>query len=307
MVEVFGVERVADGGGGLEWRRRSHREEVVHLADGVRGLGWGDRVAEAPPRATKRLGQAGDRNGALAHAGPRRDRVVVPGIGDVLIRIVGQYHHVVLNAQRGDEGDLIAGEDAARRIVWRVEDEGARLRGECATESIGIQGPRRGLQRDEHGARAGEDAVRSVVLVKRLRDDHFVARIQECEERRRHGLRGAAGHGHLALGIDLEVVHPPVLFGDREAQDGTAPGDRVLVDVSPNCGAGRFLHGLRHREIWEALRQIDGAVRLGDPRHLADNGLGKRGGSLRRAHAVSPLCSGGQRSLDKVTRSPPLC
>ena len=190
---------------------------------------------------------------------------MVPGIGDVLIRIVGQYHHVVLNAQRGDEGDLIAGEDAARRIVWRVEDEGARLRGECATESIGIQGPRRGLQRDEHGARAGEDAVRSVVLVKRLRDDHFVARIQECEERRRHGLRGAAGHGHLALGIDLEVVHPPVLFGDREAQDGS------------------------------------------DPRHLADNGLGKRGGSLRRAHAVSPLCSGGQRSLDKVTRSPPLC
>ena len=153
----------------------------------------------------------------------------------------------------------------------------ARVRGVNAARSRSGLRVQAGGRAARTRAAPGQDAIRPVILVERLGDDHLVAGIDQGEEGRRHGFGAAAGDRHLALGVDLHVVHPPVLLGDREPEDRAAPGDRVLVDVPPNGGAGRFLHRLGHREVREALREVDGAVGLGDPRHLADDGFRERG------------------------------
>ncbi len=307
MIEILGVERIADRGGGLERRGRADGQEVVDLPNRVRRLGRGDRVAEAPARATECLRQTGDGDRPLAHSGPRGDRVMLARVRDVFVRVVGEHHHIVFDAERCDERDLVPREHAPGGIVRRVQDERARPRREGRAQPVGVEGPGGRVERDEDGLRPGQDAIRSVVLVKRLRDDDLIAGIDQGEEGRRHGFGPAAGDRHLALRVHLHVVHPPVLLGDREPQDRAAPGDRVLVDIPPDGGACRLLHRFGHREVREALREVDGAVGLGDPRHLADDGFLERGRSVRRTHAVSPFCSGGRRSSDKLTSSPSPC
>ena len=66
-----------------------------------------------------------------------------------------------------------------------------------------------------------------------------------------------------------------------------APRDRVLVDVVVDRRARRVLHRLGHREIGQALRQVDRAVLVRHARHLADHRLGERAGATGCSHARS--------------------
>src|SRR5581483_5164950 len=71
------------------------------------------------------------------------------------------------------------------------------------------------------------------------------------------------------------------------------PGDRVLVDVRGQGLSRRLLERLRGREIRKALREVDGPVQVGEPRHLADDrlreprGLGGGSGNLHEGPAVA--------------------
>ena len=57
-----------------------------------------------------------------------------------------------------------------------------------------------------------------------------------------------------------------------------APRDGVLVDVVFDRAYRRGLDFVGRREVGEALRQVDGAVRERDARHLADDRFGEAGG-----------------------------
>ena len=83
---------------------------------------------------------------------------------------------------------------------------------------VGIEPPVRRPERNEPRLRAGDSAVGPVILVERLREDHFVAGIDQRNQRDQHRLGAAAGDGDLGFGIDLEPEMPSGMFGDRLAQ-----------------------------------------------------------------------------------------
>ena len=97
----------------------------------------------------------------------------------------------------GDHRHLVAREHAAGRVVRRVDDDRLRPLRERLAQTIRIERPVGPLERHEHRRRAGENRVGTVVLVERLEDDHFVARIDQRHEHRRHRFRRAAGHRHV--------------------------------------------------------------------------------------------------------------
>ena len=74
------------------------------------------------------------------------------------------------------------------------------------------------------------------------------------------------------------------------AQLGRAPGDGVLVDVGVDGARRRGLDRLGRGEVGEPLRQVDRAVPMRQPGHLADDRFGEAGGlagdpELRHARA----------------------
>ena len=284
MVVVVHVESEANRSRRLQRCRCADGQEVVHLADGAGFVRRRDRIAEPPASAAERLRKTGDRDRALAHAGKGRKQVVLSRIQDVLVDLIGERPDVVLNAQVGDEGQLLAREDVARRIVRRVHDDRAGLRRERRAQPIRVELPVGGLQRHEHRLRAGENCIRAIVLVPRLEDDDLVVRVDQREEDRGHRFGGAARYRELPVGLELDAVHLFVFGRDRFAQHGSAPRDCVLIDVLIDGSTSGILHRLRHGKVREALRQVDRAGLHRDARHLADHGLRKRS-STNSGHA----------------------
>ncbi len=102
-------------------------------------------------------------------------------IVDVFVDLVRDGERVVPLAQLGDCGELRAREHPARGIVGRAHDDGARLRRERLGETVQVDRPLGG-HRNEDRFGVAEDGVGSVVLVKRLEHDDFVARVHDPKE-----------------------------------------------------------------------------------------------------------------------------
>ena len=125
---------------------------------------------------------------------------------------------------------------------------------------VSIEGPVRRPQLHEARRGAGEKRVGTVILVKRLEDDHFVAGIDDGHHRGHHGFGGAAANGDFALGIDANALGAFEFLDDGVAQALGAPGDGVLVDVVGDGLAGGFLKFRGGGKIRKTLRKIDGIV-----------------------------------------------
>ena len=126
--------------------------------------------------------------------------------------------------------------------------------------------------------------------------------------RRHHRLGDAAADRDLLVGDDRHAVAARELAGDRLAQRPRAPGDRVLVDVGLDRRAGRVLDDRGRREVGEPLRQVDAAVQLVQPRHLADDRLGELRRLLRTGElGHRTVSSGGATALRGRRPSAPAC
>ena len=127
---------------------------------------------------------------------------------------------------------------------------------------------------DRRGAR--EDAVRAIVLVKGLKDDHLVTRVEDGQAGGHHGLGDTAADRNLGLRVDRHAPEMLSLAGDRVPHHLRPPGGRVLVEVLPDGVHGSFLELGGSGEIRKTLGQVD-TVRamLGKakPRHLPDDRL----------------------------------
>ena len=261
----------------------------MHLADGRGRVERRDGVPQPPPGAAERLAEPRDRDHPLAHPRPGGERVVVPRVHDVLVDLVREHpRHVELLHEPRDQVQLGAREHLAGGVVRRVEHERLGPPRQRRAQPGLVDRPRpavavgrrdRRHQRDEHRHRPREHRVGPVVLVERREDHDLVARVHEREERRRHRLGGPARHGDLGVGVHVQVVPPPVLLGDRQPQRGRPPRDGVLVQVPVDRRARRVLHRRRHREVGEALREVDRPVLAGDARHLPDDAFGERAGA----------------------------
>ena len=256
----------------------------MHLADRIAGRRRGDDRPHAPARHAECLRRAADGDGAVAHPLERRDRDVLALVIDVLVDLVGHGVGVVPPAELGNGLELAPCEHAPGRVVRGAHDDGPRPARERRRDPIQVQ---LGIHRhgEVHRLGAAQDRVGSVVLVERLEHDHFVARIDDGQQRRRHRLGGAARHRDLGFGIHGQAIPVGVLAGERVAQPLGAPGDRVLVHVVRDGARGGFLQDLGGGKIREPLRQVDGSVLAGEPGHAADHRFGEPVGAPGGVHA----------------------
>ncbi|MEZ6022733.1 MAG: hypothetical protein R3C16_04815 [Hyphomonadaceae bacterium] len=114
-----------------------------------------------------------------------------------------------------------------------------------------------GLQ--AHNARhaAGAPHHRQIGVVDRFEQNHFVAGLDERQQRGGDGFRGAGGDRHFTLPIQRNALVRRVVFRDGFAQVGQAAHGRILVRPVDARARGRFADVERPVLLREALPQID--------------------------------------------------
>ena len=270
----------------------------MYLPDGIRQQRGRQHPAHPPPRHRIRLAHAADQDGAFPHAVEGRDGDVHGAIvQNVLVDFVGNRQRVEFAAQAGDEFQFLPAEHLPGGIIGRIQNDRLGARGKRAPQFLPVEVPVRLAQRDEARGGAAELRIRPVVLVKRLEQDHFVARVDHRQERRNHPLRGAATDRDFTLRVELHAVGAGVLGGDGVAQRLGAPGDGVLVDVRADGFRRGLLERFGSREIGESLSQVDGPMAHRQAGHFADYGFGE----TERAAAAKTLPPGRGRRCHRLS------
>jgi hypothetical protein len=97
--------------------------------------------------------------------------------------------------------------------------------------------------------------------------------------------RGARGHHHLGVRIEIDPLPVPVMGGNRGAQLRNAHHRRILVVAIEHRIRRHPPHVLRPRIVRKALAEIDRAGFPGKARHHFEHGGGQVG--EQSVHAVS--------------------
>src|SRR6202162_1113964 len=274
--------------------------EVVDFTDRVRHLAGRDRVRQPPAGDRVRLGQTIDGHGALAHAVQHRDADVLARVNKMLVDFVRDRERVEFLAEAGDERQLVGAVHLAGRVVRVVDDDRAPPRLERLAQLVAVEVPVGRNQRHHHRCGAREDAVRAVVFVERLENNHLVARIDQRQNARQHRLGHAAADGDLRLRVDR---HPPEVLGlgrNGLAHHPGAPGGRVLVEIVADGIDGGFFQFAGGGEVGEPLRQVEATVAMrgtAEPRHLPDDRLREQPG------LVGDHCARHDTRMPEVSRS----
>ncbi len=275
---VIAVVEVEGGDDGfLQGSGGTYGEEVVDLLDALGDFGGSDGVAQAPTGDGVGLGQRAAADGALKHAGQRGHvHVLVGRVDDVLVDFVGDAVGVVLFAEVGDKGELLAGKDLAAGVGWVAQDDCFGIvvaEGRLEDLTVEVKGGR--VERHIDGLSPRENGVSAVVLVERREDYDLVAGVRDRHHGGHHGLGGAAGDYDILVGVHRHA-HKMLLLGGKRLTHGLgAPGDGVLVEVLVRYLRETVGDLLGRLKVGEALRQVDGAVLIGDARHATDDGIGK--------------------------------
>ena len=252
----------------------------MDLLDTLGDLGRGDGVAQAPTGDGVRLRQRAAADGSLEHAGQRGHIDVLVGrVDDVLVYLVGNAVGVVLFAEVGDKGELLARKDLAARVGRVAQDDGLGVVvAEGCLERLTVKVECGRVERHIDGLGTRENGVSAVVLVERREDDDLVSGVRNRHHGGHHGLGGAAGDHDILVGVDRHAHKVLLLCCERLAHGLGAPGDGVLVIERLGIGGdgAEAIEQLRRGiEVGEALRQVDGAVLIGDACHAADDRIGK--------------------------------
>jgi len=251
--------------------------------------------ADFPAGDAERFADAVDADGAFPHARQAgKVDVLMMVVDEAVVDFVDHRQCIVVLAELGDVAELSVGEDFAGRVVGRIEQNefGALRKG---LRQIGLRIPPATVlgigwvEADgQHGA-AGHDDVGQVGVVGRLKDHHFVARIDERKHHVAEELGGATRNTDFGEGVD--VVSSPASPGGRDglAQTRQAGHGCVLVEVGIDGSNGRLFDEIGASEIREALAEVDGLVLDGERTHLGKNG-GAEGGNpvcgCRMAHGL---------------------
>lgn len=183
--------------------------------------------------------------------------MLVGRIDDVLVDLVGDAVGVVLFAQVGDKGELLARKDLAAGVGRVAQDDCLGIVvAEGRLEHLAIEVERGRVERHIDGLGARENRVGTVVLVERREDDDLVSGVRNRHHGGHHGLGGAACDYDVLVGVDRHA-HKVLLLGrERLAHGLGAPSDGVLVierlGVSRD-GAEALEQPRRRIEVGEAL------------------------------------------------------
>ena len=302
----------------LHRRRDREGQELVRRAHAARQVLRRRDPPDLPPRAGEALAKARHRHGALGHARERREVDVLAFEEEVLVDLVGEDEAVVPPRTLGDRFEFAAIEDAAGRVVRRVDEDRAGLRRARGFERLAGQAEVGGFERHVLRDAAGHRDRRGIAVVEGRDQDDFVAGVHETEDRRGNRLGAAARHGDLAIGIEGEAAVPVAVGkGVREPRGAAHAG--VLVEAAvADRGARGVLEELRRREVREPLPHVHRAVLDGERAHLGEDrrpeglearrdlrrrggiGTGRgtgRGGHARRVAGAGTATPGGEATF----------
>ena len=304
---VVGVGHGESHHGGLHERGgRAHGEEVVHLLGDLHHFLGGDDVAQAPAGDGVGLGERPARDGAALHARQAGEiYVLVGGVDDVLVHLVGDDPHVVLLGQARDCLKLGACEDAAARVGGVAQDERfhALLRHGGLERGL-VEGERGRHERHVDGLGVAQDRVGAVVLVEGREHDDLVAGVAHGVHGAHHGLGAAAGDDDVLVGVDVDAHEAALLGGERLAEVLRAPGEGVLVRALVGDLRQAVEELLGRVKVGETLGKVDGAVLERHAGHAADDRVGEAVG--RRAECfhgrgvLSGVCGVYRVQLERI-------
>ena len=202
--------------------RRGERAEgvvLVHLAELGAERGRCDAVTDLPAGAVIGLAEARNHKAALGEFRIAQHRFVARAVvNDVFVHLVGQQQDVRAAQDVGERGHVGGGEHRTGRVVWRVDHQHPRARGDRVAHFLPVHRKVAQIERHMHCARTGEIDCGLVAVVTRVEDDHFLARPHDAEHRVEDRLAAATGDGDLGVRIDVAAVDRPSLRGDRLAQ-----------------------------------------------------------------------------------------
>ena len=205
-------------------------------------------------------------------------------VDEVLVDLVADAHQVVFYAGGGDQIEFGAAQHAAGGIVWGVEQQYARSRGDRCVQRIWVEREVGRAQRDRPSLRSGEGDAGRVRVVVRLEHHNLVARIAQPQERGRDRLGRAKRDQQI---LRLEPVVVALVLEHRFAQRRDAGEWGVLVVAVAQGRYRRLDRAGRAVGVRKALSEVD---RAGANRKRAHLGEDRGPESLRprgRPHAGS--------------------
>ena len=189
----------------------------------------------------------------------------------VLVHLVGHRDHVVLDAQTGDDVELLSAEHLAGGVVWRVEQQHPGAGAEGGSQLVGIEGVGGRPQLHQAVRGAGHRDVGRVDVEVGLEGHHLVAGPGQGQDRRGDGLGGARGDQNLGVGVELQAPEPLLVVGHSLTQHRVADAGRVLVELAANGLDGGLGHRSRPVGVGKALAQVDGTGADRQGRHLREH------------------------------------
>ncbi len=242
--------------------------------------GGGADPADLPTGEREGLAPGADRDRAVAHARQCRERDVFAVVDEMLVDLVGDDDEIVFLRDLGDERQLLAAEDLARRVVGRVEQQQLGARRDRGAQLRRVERVVGRAQRDDAPLCARHRDARRVRVVVRLEGDDLVARTAQRDQRSRDRLGRARGDEDLGIGVVVEPVEAPLVRADRVAQLGHADARRILVVARFDRVDRGLLDDFGTVGVGKALPEIDRARRHRERRHLRED---------RRPERLQPL------------------
>ncbi|MPN37867.1 hypothetical protein SDC9_185388 [bioreactor metagenome] len=147
----------------------------------------------------------------------------------MLIDLVGQDHDVGAAQQIGQPVEIGPGQQAAGRIMRRIEHDHPRLRRDQGRHLLPVGRVVGKFQLRMDRLAANGFNRRHIAVIDRLEDDHLVAGPDEGGDSGEDGLRRPRRHRDLGLDIETRAVQGSHLVDDGLAQLRQTAHRRVLV------------------------------------------------------------------------------
>ena len=197
-------------------------------------------------------------------------------IDDMLVHLVHDGVHVVLDAQVRNELQLVVGEHLAAGVGGIADQNGLGPLLEGVLQDLWVEAEVRGRQGHVDGLAVRQDGLGMVVLEVGGEQDNLIPRVGQGEDGVHHGLGGADGHHDLRIRVQGAAHEAAALPGQGLTEVGCAHGNGVLVGAQMAHLRQTVHHGLGGIEVREPLGQVDGSRVNSDPGHPADDGIGEK-------------------------------
>ena len=278
------------------------RDELLHIFDQVLRP---DAETQPPAGHREGLGPAVEDDGAVAQFREAEEAHEVDAVIDlVAVDLVRQDRDIgMLRQPMRQLGDLLARDDAARRVGGRVDDDEARGRRDQREHFLGIEAEVL-LLADGVGHGLGAAGARRIAIGREARIG-----IEDFGTRPAEHLAGeieghlAARHDHHLIARDRHVEAVAHILRHRIAQHRQALRAGVAMRAVAHRLLGGFQNVLRRREVRLADAEVDDRVALGLQRIGAvEHGEGGfffdgRHGRIDLQHQLTSSIAGSSRWL----------